>query len=164
MIVSGDAQATTSRVASLVGADDFIAEALPADKTAVVEQLQQQGQFVAMIGDGINDAPALAAANLGIAVGSGADVAMKAAAIVLMTNSLGKLSDVFDLANKTWRIVRQNLFWAFFYNSLGISLAVAGILNPLMAAGAMLLSSLSVIGNSLRLSRRESERRGAGNQ
>lgn len=164
MIVSGDAQATTSRVASLVGADDFIAEALPADKTAVVERLQQQGQFVAMIGDGINDAPALAAANLGIAVGSGADVAMKAAAIVLMTNSLGKLSDVFDLANKTWRIVRQNLFWAFFYNSLGISLAVAGILNPLMAAGAMLLSSLSVIGNSLRLSRGNLERRGVGNR
>ncbi|MBS1791452.1 MAG: heavy metal translocating P-type ATPase [Acidobacteria bacterium] len=153
MIVSGDAQATTARVASLVGADDFLAEALPVNKTAVIEQLQQQGQFVAMIGDGINDAPALAVANLGIAVGSGADVAMKAAAVVLMTNSLGKLSEVFELANKTWRIVRQNLFWAFFYNSLGISLAVAGILNPIMAAGAMLLSSLSVIGNSLRLGR-----------
>ena len=164
MIVSGDAHATTSYVASQVGADDFLAEALPNDKTAVIERLQQQGQFVAMIGDGINDAPALAAADLGIAVGSGADIAMKAAAIVLMTNLLSKLSEVFDLANKTWRIVRQNLFWAFFYNSLGITLAVAGILNPIMAAGAMLLSSLSVIGNSLRLSRRESERRVAGNR
>ncbi|MEK7830574.1 MAG: HAD-IC family P-type ATPase, partial [Acidobacteriota bacterium] len=154
MIVSGDAQATTSWVASSVGADDFIAEALPGDKTAVIERLQQQGQIVAMIGDGINDAPALAQADLGIAVGSGADIAIRAAAIVLMTNSLDKLSEVFALANKTWRVVRQNLFWAFFYNALGISLAVAGILNPIMAAGAMLLSSLSVIGNSLRLSRR----------
>ena len=154
MIVSGDAQATTSWVASSVGADDFIAEALPGDKTVVIERLQRQGQFVAMIGDGINDAPALAAADLGIAVGSGADIAMKAAAIVLMTNSLSKLSEVFDLANKTWRVVRQNLFWAFFYNTLGITLAVVGVLNPIMAAGAMLLSSLSVIGNSLRLSRK----------
>ncbi len=164
MIVSGDAQATTSYVASQVGADDFLAEVLPNDKTAVIERLQQQGQFVAMIGDGINDAPALAAADLGIAVGSGADIAMKAAAIVLMTNSLSKLSEVFDLASNTWRVVRQNLFWAFFYNTLGITLAVIGILNPIMAAGAMLLSSLSVIGNSLRLSRREAERRVVGNR
>lgn len=152
-IVSGDAHETTAWVAALVGADDFIAEALPDEKTAVIEKLQAQGLTVAMIGDGINDAPALAAANLGIAVGSGADIAMKAAAIVLMSNSLSKLLEVFDLARKTWRVVRQNLFWAFIYNTLGISLAVAGILNPIMAAGAMLLSSLSVIGNSLRLSR-----------
>ncbi|MFN0112793.1 MAG: heavy metal translocating P-type ATPase [Blastocatellia bacterium] len=152
MIVSGDASATTAWVASSVGVDEFIAEALPADKTAVIERLQQQGQIVAMIGDGINDAPALAQADLGIAVGSGADIAMKAAAIVLMTNSLSKLSEVFALANQTRRVVRQNLFWAFFYNTLGISLAVAGVLNPILAAGAMLLSSLSVIGNSLRLS------------
>lgn len=153
LIVSGDSNVTTSKVALLVGVDDFIAKALPGDKALIIERLQRQGQFVAMIGDGINDAPALAQADLGIAVGSGADIAMKAAAIVLMTNSLGKLLEVFDLANKTWRVVRQNLFWAFFYNALGITLAIAGILNPIMAAGAMLLSSLSVIGNSLRLSR-----------
>lgn len=153
MIVSGDAHDTTAWTAAAIGADDFLAEALPHEKTAVIEKLQAQGVTVAMVGDGINDAPALAQANLGIAVGSGADIAMKAAAVVLMSNSLGKLLEVFDLANKTWRIVRQNLFWAFFYNTLGIGLAVAGVLNPILAAGAMLLSSLSVIGNSMRLSR-----------
>lgn len=153
MIVSGDAHETTAWTAAAVGADDFLAEALPDEKTAVIEKLQAQGVTVAMIGDGINDAPALAQANLGIAIGSGADIAMRAAAVVLMSNSLGKLLEVFDLANKTWRIVRQNLFWAFFYNTLGISLAVVGVLNPILAAGAMLLSSLSVIGNSMRLSR-----------
>ncbi|MGE0885899.1 MAG: heavy metal translocating P-type ATPase [Blastocatellales bacterium] len=153
MIVSGDAQVTTASVARLVEADDFIAEALPNEKTAIVHRLQKQRNVVAMIGDGVNDAPALAAADLGIAVGSGADIAMKAAAVVLMSSSLNKLQDVFDLANKTWRIVRQNLFWAFFYNTLGISLAITGMLNPIFAAGAMLISSLSVIGNSLRLNR-----------
>jgi cation transport ATPase len=152
MIVSGDASDTTAWVSSAVGADDFIAEALPDDKTRIIEEMQSKGLTVAMIGDGINDAPALAQADLGIAVGSGADVAMKAAAIVLMTNSPAKLLDVFDIAKKTWRVVRQNLFWAFFYNTIGIGLAVTGVLNPIMAAGAMLLSSLSVIGNSLRLS------------
>lgn len=154
MIVSGDAQATTASVALSVGADDFIAQALPDDKTCVVERLQEQGNVVAMIGDGVNDAPALAAANLGIAVGTGTDIAMKAASVVLMGNSISKLPEVFELASQTWRVVRQNLFWAFFYNTMGISLAILGILNPILAAGAMLLSSLSVIGNSLRLNRR----------
>ncbi|HMX26604.1 MAG TPA: heavy metal translocating P-type ATPase [Blastocatellia bacterium] len=153
MLLSGDARETTAWAAEVVGVDDFQAEVLPDEKTAVIERLQAQGLIVAMVGDGINDAPALARANLGVAVGSGADIAMKAAAVVLMSNSLGKLLDVFDLANKTWRIVRQNLFWAFFYNTLGISLAVLGVLNPIIAAGAMLLSSLSVISNSRRISR-----------
>ncbi|MDX2043326.1 MAG: heavy metal translocating P-type ATPase [Acidobacteriota bacterium] len=152
MIVSGDSYAATSCVAETVGADGFIAEALPSDKTSIIAALQKQGKVLAMIGDGINDAPALAQANLGIAIGSGTDIAMRAAAIVLMSNAISKLPVVFDLANTTWRIVRQNLFWAFFYNTVGISLAVTGILNPIIAAGAMLLSSLSVIGNSLRLS------------
>lgn len=154
MLVSGDARETTAFVAATLGVDDFVAEALPNDKTTVIEQLQAQGQVVAMIGDGVNDAPALAQADLGIAIGSGTDIAMKAAAIVLMNNSLCKLPEVFELSHHTQRIVRQNLFWAFIYNSLGITLAVAGILTPIMAAGAMLLSSLSVIGNSLRLSRK----------
>ena len=151
MIVSGDSEETTKYIANLVGADEFKAGALPIDKTNVISKLQQQGLSVAMIGDGINDAPALAQADLGIAMGSGTDIAMKAADIVLMSNKLDKILTVFDLSQKTFRVVRQNLFWAFFYNTMGMTLAVTGILNPIMAAGAMLLSSLSVIGNSMRL-------------
>ena len=154
MIVSGDSRASTAWTAGQVGADDFIAEALPDDKIGVIRQLQQQGQHVAMIGDGINDAPALAQANLGMAVGTGTEIAMKVAAVVLMSNSLRHIPDVFDLAQRTWRIVRQNLFWAFFYNTMAIALAVTGVLNPILAAGAMLLSSISVIGNSMRLNRK----------
>jgi heavy metal translocating P-type ATPase len=151
LIVSGDARDTTRWVTRQVGADDFIAEALPDDKTKVIARLQRRGKVVAMIGDGINDAPALAQSDLGIAVGSGTDIAMRAAAIVLMSNSLSKIIETFEIAHKTWRVVRQNLFWAFLYNTLSISLAVLGVLNPILAAVAMLLSSLSVIGNSLRL-------------
>lgn len=158
IILSGDSQATTRFVARQVAADAFHASALPLDKTAVIDDLQKLGSVVAMIGDGINDAPALAQADLGIAMGSGTDIAMKAADVVLVGDSLTKLLAVIDLSKKTWRIVRQNLFWAFFYNTLGMSLAVTGVLNPIMAAGAMLLSSLSVIGNSMRLSDRGSSR------
>ncbi len=153
MIVSGDAKDTTAWAAAATGVDDFIAQALPEDKIRIISEFQRDGQVVAMIGDGINDAPALAQADLGIAVGSGADIAMKAAAVVLMKVSLNQIIEVFDFSQKTWRIIRQNLFWAFLYNSLAISLAVAGRLNPIMAAGAMLLSSLSVIGNSMRLTK-----------
>lgn len=153
-LVSGDAEATTKWIASCLGIHSYEAEVLPEEKAEAVRRLQERGGVVAMVGDGINDAPALAQADLGIAMGSGTDVAMKAAAVVLMNGSLRKTLDVFDLSEKTMRIVRQNLFWAFFYNSFGISLAVAGILNPIMAASAMLLSSLSVVGNSMRLTRR----------
>jgi heavy metal translocating P-type ATPase len=152
-VVSGDSKATVQWVTSLVGADHYRSEVLPAEKADFVKSLQAAGSLVAMVGDGINDAPALAQADLGIAMGSGADIAMKAAAVVLMKSSLDKIPETFALASKTIRIVRQNLFWAFFYNAIGITLAMAGILNPILAAGAMLLSSVSVVVNSLRLTR-----------
>ena len=152
-LVSGDSQAATRWAASCLGCDRYRAEVLPEEKAEAVRELQTMGAVVAMVGDGINDAPALAQADLGIAMGSGADIAMKAAAVVLMNGSLEKIVDIFDLSQKTMRVVRQNLFWAFFYNSIGISLAVAGVLTPLMAAAAMLMSSVSVVANSTRLTR-----------
>jgi P-type Cu2+ transporter len=155
-LVSGDALATTRWTASTIGVDSFESGVVPEQKADVVRRLQEHGAVVAMVGDGINDAPALAQADLGIAIGSGTDIAMRAAAVILMNGSILKVADIFDLASRTMRVVRQNLFWAFFYNSVGISLAVTGILNPIMAAVAMLLSSASVVGNSLRLARRVS--------
>ena len=153
-LISGDAAATTRWIAAKLGIDSSESEVLPEGKVEAVRKSQLGGAVVAMVGDGVNDAPALAQADLGIALGSGTDIAMKASAVVLMNGTLSKINDVLTLSQRTFRIVRQNLFWAFFYNVLGISLAVAGILNPIMAAFAMLLSSLSVVGNSMRLTRR----------
>ena len=152
-LVSGDAAPTTAAVAARIGVDDFAAEASPEAKASLVRQLQQAGKRVAVIGDGVNDAPALASADLGIALGTGADVAMSAAPVVLIGGSLEKVEEIFELAVRARRIIRQNLFWAFFYNTVGIALAIGGLLNPIMAAGAMLLSSTSVVANSMRLSR-----------
>ena len=152
-LVSGDSPVTTKWTASTLGIDNFDSEASPAHKAELVRDLQARGLVVAMAGDGINDAPALAQADLGIAMGSGTDIAMKAAAVVLMHGSLQKIVEIFELSQRTMRIVRQNLFWAFFYNAIGISLAVLGILNPILAACAMLLSSVSVVANSMRLTR-----------
>ncbi|MGD0632091.1 MAG: heavy metal translocating P-type ATPase, partial [Terracidiphilus sp.] len=154
-LVSGDAWATTAVVAAQIGVDDYTAEAAPLTKARIVEQLQKAGKRVALIGDGVNDAPALAQADLGIALGTGADIAMGAAPMVLVSGSLARIEDAFRLAAKTRRVVRQNLFWAFFYNIVGISLALSGVLTPIFAAGAMLLSSTSVVANSMRLAKRQ---------
>jgi copper/silver-translocating P-type ATPase len=151
VLLSGDSAATVEAVARAVGADDFIAEATPARKVEVVREFQQKGVKVAMLGDGVNDAPSLAQADLGIALGAGADIAMQAAPLVLMGNRLDAVTATLDLGRRVHRIVRQNLFWAFAYNATGITLAITGVLNPIMAAAAMALSSLSVILNSRRL-------------
>jgi heavy metal translocating P-type ATPase len=151
VLLSGDCPTTTQAVAEAIGADEWIAEATPARKVEIVRGLQRNGAKVAMLGDGVNDAPSLAQADLGIALGAGADIAMQAAPLVLMGNSLASVTDTLDLARRAHRIVRQNLFWAFVYNTTAITLAVTGILNPILAAGAMVLSSLSVIANSRRL-------------
>ncbi len=151
VLLSGDARAITEATAAAIGADESIGEATPEQKTATIRGLQQSGKRVAMCGDGVNDAPSLAQADLGIAIGGGADIAMQAAPLVLMSGSLTAVTETLDLAHRTFRIVRQNLFWAFAYNAAGITLAMAGILSPILAAGAMVVSSLSVVGNSRRL-------------
>ena len=153
VLLSGDAPATTERIALAVGVDEWVGGVSPEEKAETVRRYQAAGQVVAMAGDGVNDAPALAAADLGIAMGSGADLATHAAPVVLMRDSLTRITSVFRLAAITLRVLKQNLFWAFFYNTLGISLAMTGVLNPILAAAAMVASSLSVIGNSMRLGR-----------
>ena len=153
ILLSGDAEATTKSIASALHADHYESEVLPEDKAKLVKSLQDEGSVVAMVGDGVNDGPALAQADIGIAMGSGADLAMKAAAVVLMRGSLHTIPAIFALASRSMRIIRQNLFWAFFYNLLGIALAITGKLNPILAAGAMLCSSISVVANSMRLTR-----------
>jgi P-type E1-E2 ATPase len=151
VLLSGDARAAVEPVAAAIGADEFEAEATSERKVECIRNWQARGLKVAMIGDGVNDAPSLAQADLGIALGSGADIAMQAAPLVLMSNSLTSVTETLDLARRTFRIVRQNLFWAFAYNTVGLALAVTGVLNPILAAGAMALSSVSVIANSRRL-------------
>ena len=155
VLLSGDSPATTERVARSVGVDAWVGGVAPAEKAEAVRRFQAEGKVVAMVGDGVNDAPALAAADLGIAMGSGADLATHAAPVVLMRDSLSRITSIFRLATLTVRVLKQNLFWAFFYNTLGIALAMTGILNPILAAGAMVLSSLSVIGISMRLGRQQ---------
>ena len=153
MIVSGDSPAATRWASRSVGAQEFRAEVLPGGKAQIVEELQGSGLTVAMIGDGINDAPALAKANLGIAMGGGTDLAMKAATIVLMKNDLGRVIEMLSLSRRTLRVIRQNLFWSFGYNTVGLVIASFGLLNPILASSAMVVSSICVTANALRLSR-----------
>jgi heavy metal translocating P-type ATPase len=155
ILLSGDAAATTAAVSREVGAGSYEAEVLPEAKADFIGRVLDSQGPVAMVGDGVNDAPALARATLGVAMGSGAALAMQAAPVVLMTPSLRRVGDTFDLAARTVATVRRNLFWAFAYNAAGMTLAVAGVVTPLWAAAAMILSSVSVIIQSSRLARWE---------
>ena len=149
-LISGDNQGSVQAVAQTLGITAAHAEVLPADKAAIIAELKKDA-VVAMVGDGINDAPALAAADVGIAMGSGTDVAMHAAGITLMRGDPRLVADALDISRRTYNKIRQNLFWAFAYNLVGIPLAAAGLLNPMLAGAAMALSSVSVVSNALLL-------------
>ncbi len=151
ILISGDNQGSASRVASQLGIDKFYAQVLPEDKANIVKNLKQNAGLVAMVGDGINDAPALAEAHVGIAMSSGTDVAMHAAGVTLMRGNPALVSDAIDISRRTYAKIRQNLFWAFIYNVVGIPLAMSGFLNPVIAGAAMALSSFSVVSNALTL-------------
>jgi P-type Cu+ transporter len=153
IMVSGDHKKTARAIADQLGIRDVRAEVLPGDKAAVVAQLKGKGHLIAMAGDGINDAPALAAADVGFAISSGSDIAIEAADVTLMRNDLSGVADAVRLSRATLRKIRQNLFFAFFYNALGIPMAALGMLNPVIAGAAMALSSVSVVTNSLLLKR-----------
>jgi Cu+-exporting ATPase len=152
-LVSGDRRAAAEAMAGGVGIAEVVAEVLPQGKVDEVRRLQGEGERVAFVGDGINDGPALAQADLGIALGTGTDVAMEAADVTLMGGDLALVPDTLDLARRTYRVIGQNLVWAFAYNVVMIPLAVAGVLTPAWSVAAMSLSSLSVVANALRLRR-----------
>ena len=161
-MLTGDSETIASRIASLSGIEFFKAEASPADKAQYIQRLKDQGHNVAMTGDGINDSPALAIADIGIAMGSGTDIAIENAQVILIKGDLEKLVSAVKLSHATVKTINQNLFWAFFYNLISIPVAagllypfVGFLLNPMIAGAAMAFSSVSVVSNSLRLKRKK---------
>ncbi|HZE91958.1 MAG TPA: HAD-IC family P-type ATPase, partial [Rhizobacter sp.] len=153
VLLTGDNAGSARKVAQQLGIATVHAEVLPQDKAAIVAALKAAGERVAMVGDGINDAPALAAADVGVAMASGTDVAMHAAGITLMRGDPVLVAEAIEMSRRTWAKIRQNLFWAFVYNLVGVPLAALGLLSPVIAGAAMALSSVSVVTNALTLGR-----------
>jgi Cu+-exporting ATPase len=153
ILLTGDAEEAASFVGREAGIEKVIARVLPEAKARTVEAVQKEGKRVAVVGDGINDAPALAQADVGVALGTGTDIAMETASVTIVRGDLVSLVHAIRLSQRTLTTIRQNFFWAFFYNIIGIPLAALGLLTPMIAAAAMAFSSVSVLTNSLRLKR-----------